>query len=381
MVRYRNASPKFSGEIYLNDNELEAGLISNQNIGLSELATDTMLPESPRRSLLRPKRGYHCFALVLVLILFFPLVAVAQSSTIETPRIGYLAFWPCETPSSAGSDFLRGLADLGYKLGETVMIECRSAELLLSGLDTAAAALVELQVDVIVSGSEPAARAAYGATKTIPIVSIYSGNPIAAGMARSLAEPGGNATGVSYYATELTGKRLDLLKQAVPELTRVDVLSNPAVSYFPFEEDTKRAAERLGIAVRVHHVLEPTDIDKAFTVMKAEHAQAVFVLPDLMLSGEGSRIAALALEQRLPTMTWGYWYANQGCLLAYSAWYPDLDYRLAFYVDRILKGAKPGDLPIEQPTKYVLSINLKTAETLGLKLPQTLLLQADNFIE
>jgi putative ABC transport system substrate-binding protein len=240
---------------------------------------------------------------------------------------------------------------------------------------------MELRVDVIVSSSEPAARAIYGVTKTIPIVSIFSGDPIAAGMAKSLAQPGGNTTGVSYYATELTGKRLDILKKAVPELTSVDVLSNPDVSYFPFEEDSKRGAARLGLSVRVHHVREPADIDKAFTVMKAENAQAVFVLPDLMLGYEGSRIAALALEQRLPTMAWGYWYANQGCLLAYSTWYPDLEYRLAFYVDRILKGAKPGDLPIEQPTKYVLSINLKTAETLGLKLPQTLLLQADNFIE
>lgn len=379
MVRYRNTSPKFSGEIYLNDNELEAGLISNQNIGISELATDTMLPESPRRSSLRPKRRYHCLALVI--ILFFPLVAVAQTSTTQVPRVGYLSWSSCEWLSNLDKPFLRGLVDLGYKPGETIMIECRSAKKLYSGLDTAAAALVELQVDVIVSGSEPAARAIYGLTKTIPIVSVYSGDPIAAGMARSLARPGGNATGVSYYATELTGKRLDLLKKAVPELTRVDVLSNPAVSYLPFDKDTKHAAQRLGIAVRVHHVREPADIDKAFTVMKAENAQAVFVLPDLMLAGEGSRIATLALEQQLPTMAWGYWYANQGCLLAYSAWYPDLDYRLAFYVDRILKGAKPGDLPIEQPTKYVLSINLKTAEALGLTLPQTLLLQADKFIE
>jgi putative ABC transport system substrate-binding protein len=323
--------------------------------------------------------GYHCLALVL--ILFFPLVAVAQTSTTQVPRVGYIAWSSCEWLSSLDEPFIRGFTDLGYKLGENIMIECRSAKKLTSGLDTAAAALVELKVDVIVSGSEPAARAAYRATKTIPIVSVFSGDPVAAGMAHSLAKPGGNATGVSYYATELTGKRLDLLKKAVPALTRVDVLSNPAVSYFPFEEDTKRAAERLGIAVRVHHVPEPADIDKAFAAMKAENAQAVFVLPDLMLSGEGSRIATLALEQRLPTMAWGYWYANEGCLLAYSAWYPDLDYRLAFYVDRILKGAKPGDLPIEQPTNYILSINLKTAEALGLKLPQTLLLQADKFIE
>jgi len=379
MVRYRNTLPIYTGEIYLNDNELEAGLVSKQRIGTSELAANTLLLDSPRRSPLKPKRRYHCFALALILI--FPSLVVAQSSTTEMPRVGYLRWSPCKTSSSAGPDFLRGLADLGYKPGETVVIECRSANRHTDGLATAAAELVGLKVDVIVSTSEPAARAVYGATKTIPIVSVFSGDPIAAGMARSLARPGGNFTGVSYYATELTGKRLDLLKKALPELTRVDVLSNPAVSYLPFDKDTKQAAQRLGIAVRVHHVREPADIDKAFTVMKAENAQAVFVLPDLMLGGEGSRIATLALEQQLPTMAWGYWYANQGCLLAYSAWYPDLDYRLAFYVDRILKGAKPGDLPIEQPTKYVFSINLKTAETLGLKLPQTLLLEADKFIE
>jgi len=234
---------------------------------------------------------------------------------------------------------------------------------------------------MIVSSSEPAARAIYGATKTIPIVSVYSGDPISAGMARSLAQPGGNATGVSYYATELTGKRLDLLKKAVPKLTTVDVLSNPEVSYLPFEEDTERAAGLLGIAVRMHHVRTPGDIDNAFATMKVENAQAVFVLPDMMLAGEGERIASQALEQQLPSMAWGYWYANQGCLLAYSTRYDELEYRLGYYIDRILKGAKPGDLPIEQPTQYYLSVNLKTANTLGLKLPQTLLLQADSFIE
>jgi putative ABC transport system substrate-binding protein len=379
MVGYRNTPPEFTGELYLNGNESEAGLTSNQSIGIPEPAAQTLLSKSPRCSPLRSKRWYHYYALALILV--FPNIATAQSSSAQIPRVGYLAWSPCKTPASTNRHFLRGLADLGYKQGETVIIECRSANRRNEGLATAAAELMELRVDVIVSSSEPAARAIYGVTKTIPIVSIFSGDPIAAGMAKSLAQPGGNATGVSYYATELTGKRLDILKKAVPELTSVDVLSNPDVSYFPFEEDSKRGAARLGLSVRVHHVREPADIDKAFTVMKAENAQAVFVLPDLMLGYEGSRIAALALEQRLPTMAWGYWYANQGCLLAYSTWYPDLEYRLAFYVDRILKGAKPGDLPIEQPTKYVLSINLKTAETLGLKLPQTLLLQADNFIE
>ncbi len=328
---------------------------------------------------MKPKPRYR--NLVFALVMTLPALATAQSPPTQTPRIGYLKWSPCKTPSSASKYFLRGLGDLGYKPGETVTIDCRSAGRHDDGLAAAAAELVGLGVDVIVTMSEPAARAAHKATNTIPIVSIISGDPVAGGLARSLAEPGGNLTGVSYYATELTGKRLDLLKKAVPELTTVDVLANPVVSYFPFEEDTKRAAGRLGVALRIHHVSEPADLASAFSAMKAENAQVVFVLPDLMLGSEASRIAALALEHRLPTMAWGYWYTNAGCLMAYSAWYPDLSYRLAFYVDRILNGAKPGDLPIEQPTKFRLSINLKTAKALGLELPETLLLQADDFIE
>ena len=319
--------------------------------------------------------------LACALVMTLPALAAAQSPPTQTPRIGFLAWSTCEWPLRAGSPFLRGLRDLGYKPGETVTIECRSAGRHDDGLAAAAAELVGLGVDVIVTMSEPAARAAHKATNTIPIVSIISGDPVAAGLARSLAKPGGNLTGVSYYATELTGKRLDLLKKAVPELTTVDVLANPVVSYLPFEKDTKRAAGRLGVTARIRYVSEPADLARAFSAMKAESAQAVFVLPDLMLASEASRIAALALEHRLPTMAWGSWYTKAGCLMAYSAPYDDLAHRLAFYVDRILKGAKPGDLPIEQPTTFNLSINLKTAKGLGLELPRTLLLRADAIIE
>ncbi len=276
---------------------------------------------------------------------------------------------------------LAGLRDLGHEPGESVLIECRSAGRHDNGLVTAASQLVDLGVDVIVSTSQPAARAAHMVTKTTPIVSIISGDPVASGMAASLARPGGNITGLTYYATELTGKRLQLLKQALPGLETVDVLANPVVSYLPFEEDTRRAAERLDLKVKIHHVSEPADIDAAFTRMKSGNAQSVFILPDIMLAHEAKRIADLALEHRLPTFGWGYWYANAGCLLTYSAWYPDLSYRLAFYVDRILKGAKPGDLPIEQPARFVLSVNLKTAEALDIELPQALLLVVDNFVE
>ena len=277
--------------------------------------------------------------------------------------------------------FMRGLGELGHKPGETVTIECRGAGRRYDGLATAAADLARLPVDVIVSDSEPAVRAALEATTTIPIVTIISGDPVGGGLARSLAKPGGNLTGVSYYATELTAKRLELLKEMIPEFTTVDVLANPDVSYLPFEEDTMRAAGRLGITARVHHVREPADLKNAFSQMTAESAQVVFVLPDLMLASEAPRIAALALEHRLPTMAWGGWYTKAGCLMAYSSDYGAMDHRLAFYVDRILKGAKPGDLPIEQPTTFKLSINLKTAAALGVEVPQSVLLLADEVIE
>ncbi len=299
------------------------------------------------------------------------------------PRIGVLSWSSCEKDwlVDISGPFLRGLGEFGYKPGETFTIECRSAGKRYDGLVTAAANLARLPVDVIVTQSEPAGRAAHEATTTIPIVTIISGDPVGGGLARSLAKPGGNLTGVSYYATELTAKRLELLKEMLPEVTTVGVLANPNVSYLPFEEDTKRAAGRLGITARVHQVSEPADLKSAFSQMKAEGAQAVFVLPDLMLAGEASRIAALALEHRLPTMAWGGWFTQLGCLMAYSSDYGAMSHRLAFYVDRILKGAKPGDLPIEQAATFRLSINLKTAAALGVEVPQSILMLADKVIE
>ena len=276
---------------------------------------------------------------------------------------------------------LRGLRDLGYNPGENIAIECKNAGGNYDGLPSAAAQLVKLGVDVIVAAAHPTAAAAHDATDTIPIVSILSGDPVGSGLAHSLAEPGGNITGLTYYATELTAKRLEFLREAMPELTTVGVLANPNLSYLPFEADTKRAGGRLGIEVRIRQVDEPADFASALSAMKAENAQAVFVLPDLMFAYEARRIAALALEHRLPTMAWGTWFTKAGCLMAYSARYGDLSYRLAYYVDRILKGAKPGDLPIEQPMKFDLSINLKTARVLDLEMPQTLLFLADEIIE
>ena len=299
------------------------------------------------------------------------------------PRIGVLAWAPCEEAwmLDVSGPFMRGLSELGYKPGETVAIECRSADRRYEGLATAAADLVQLPLDVVVGDSEPVAHAALEATATIPIVMVISGDPVEGGLAHSLAKPGGNLTGVTYYTTELTAKRLELLKELLPELAIVGVLANPNVSYMPFEDDATRAADRLGITAIMHQVSEPSDLEGAFSQMKAEGAQAVFVLPDLMLGGAASRIAELGLEHGLPTMAWGDWFAELGCLMAYSSDYGAMIHRLAFYVDRILKGARPGDLPIEQPTTFRLSINLKTAGALGVEVPQGILLLADEVIE
>jgi putative ABC transport system substrate-binding protein len=324
--------------------------------------------------------GNYTLAVVfsgIIMMLILPVFAAGQSSATQMPRIGLLRWSSCNTDPS----FLRGLVELGYKPGETVTIECRSAGGHDNGFATAAAELVQLGVDVIVTMSQPAGHAARNATNTIPIVTIVSGDPVAAGLARSLAKPGGNLTGVSYYATELTAKRLELLKEMIPEISKIDVLANPIVSYLPFEEDTKRAGGRLGVALRIHQVSQISDLASTFAAMKAENAQAVFVLPDVMFAYSAQRIAALALEHRLPTMAWGTWFTSAGCLMAYSARYDLIAHRLAYYVDRILKGAKPGDLPIEQPMKFNFSINLKTAKALGLEVPQTLLLRADEIFE
>jgi len=328
---------------------------------------------------MRPKRRYTYLAFALVLTL--PTLAAAQSSPTQPPRMGFLAWSSCERAIGARSPFIQGLHDLGYKPGENVTVECRSAGKSYDRIAPAAAELIDLRVDVIVGMSHPVANIIHDATDTIPIVTILSGDPVGTGLAHSLAEPSGNITGVSYYATELTGKRLDLIMKAVPDLTTIEVLTNPRVSYLHFEEDTMQAAGRVGVTARIRNVSRPSDLEGAFAAMKADNAQAVFVLPDLMLGSEASRIATLALEHGLPTMTWGYWFANAGCLMAYSAPYHDLSYRLAYYVDRILKGANPGDLPIEQPMNFSLSINLKTAKALGLELPQTLLMRADHFAE
>ncbi|WP_245435664.1 ABC transporter substrate-binding protein [Microvirga calopogonii] len=305
----------------------------------------------------------------------FPALAVAQFA-ISHPRIGLLAWDTCEMP-----DLIAGLKDLSRKPGEDIVIESRSAGKRYDGLAPATAELVKLPVDVIVSESEPAGHMARSVTRTVPIVTILSGDPVGSGLAQSLAKPGGNLTGLTYYATELTGKRLELLKDMVPGISSIGVLANPDVSHLPFEEDTRKAAKLLGITLVVRQVREPSALDGAIHQMKAERAQAVFVLPDMMFASEAKHIADVALAEQLPVMAWGGWFTELGGLMAYSADYASLVRGLALYVDRILKGAQPGNLPIEQATRFELSLNLRTARTIGVTIPPELLLRADKVIE
>jgi putative tryptophan/tyrosine transport system substrate-binding protein len=296
-----------------------------------------------------------------------------------TPRVGILAWGGC---GGRGETVLRSaLRELGYVEGKTVEIACRFSTGDYERLREPAAALLEWKPDVIVALNHPTARAAQAATRSIPIVMVASGDPVASGLAASLARPGGNATGLTYYATELTSKRLELLREAVPRLRRVAVLSNPWLAYLPFENDTKVAARDLGLEVRILPVTQPAEFDQAFATAAREGAGAVFVLPDLVFAREAKAIGDVALKHRLPTMSWGDWFVTEGGLMAYTAEYSQLQRRAAVCVDKILKGAKPADLPVEQPTKFELVINLKTAKALGLTIPPSLLARADEVIQ
>ena len=301
----------------------------------------------------------------------------AQSNPAAVPRIGLLAWGEC--PSS-DFDFYQALREFGYVDGRTMISACQSAGRRYEDLVTAARRLVALNPTVIVALNHPTAKAAQEATTSIPIVMIASGDPVASGLVTSLARPGGNVTGLSYYATELSAKRLEMLKLVKPGIRDVGVLNNPAVSYLPFLADTKSAAGALQLTLHIADVSEPDDLPRAFSTFANRKVEGVVVLPDLLLSAEAGQIARLALAHRLPTVAWGRWFATAGCLVTYSAEYPAMVRRAAVYTDRIVKGERPGDLPIEQPTKFNLVINVRTARALGLALPAPLRMRADEVI-
>jgi putative ABC transport system substrate-binding protein len=322
-------------------------------------------------------------------LLAAPLAAEAQQAAKVT-RIGYLS------PNLAASPhlpeaFRQGLRDLGYVEGRNLVIEYRDAEG--KGVErfpVLAAELVALKVDVIfVGGSTRAALAAMQATKTIPIVFTGVGDPVTSGLVTNLARPGGNVTGLSGLGPELVGKCLELLTQAVPGVSRVAVLSRPGALGERTDKAMLTGAEVTGraLGVRLQFVEArggPEDFDRfdrAFSDMTRARAGALTVLPSNMFTNERRRLVALAAKNRLPAVYTSREFVDAGGLMAYGANTPDLFRRAATYVDKILKGAKPADLPVEQPTKFELVINLKTAKALGLTIPQSLLQRADEVIQ
>jgi putative ABC transport system substrate-binding protein len=313
-------------------------------------------------------------------LLAAPLAAQAQPMPGKTARIGYLSFR--SGPSSLEEAFRQGLRELGYFEGQNIAIEYRWADFKPDRASTLAAELVRLNVNVIVSTGGPIpATAAKRATKTIPVV-FTAGDPVGAGLVARLDRPGGNLTGVSLLVDELNRKRLELLKEAVPSVSRVAVLANlanPATA--GVLKDLEGAARVLRVKLQVLNVRERQEIDAAFTAIARERAQALLTVSDPLFQAQRERIVDLAAKHRLPAIYDFPQFTEAGGLLSYGTNNADMYRRLATYVDKILKGAKPGDLPIEQPTKFELIINLKTAKALGLTIPQPILFRADRLIE
>jgi putative ABC transport system substrate-binding protein len=308
-----------------------------------------------------------------------PVVAEAQPAR-GVRRVGYLA-----ASQARFEAFRQGLRDLGWVAGQNILIEPRLAGAQIEHLPGLATELVRLNVHLIVAVATPAARAAQRATVTIPIVAIAMGDPVRDGLVASLARPGANLTGSTFLGPELVPKRLELLKDALPKASRIAVLWHPGAFSERTTKDmfreTEQAAKTRGVRLQFVEVRSPEELDDAFSKMAREHSDALMTFPSTMLFGERRRIVALAAKHRLPSMTNSSEFVEHGGLMAYGASLADLNRRAATYVDKILKGAKPGDLPIEQPTKFELVLNLKTAKALGLTIPPSLLARADEVIE
>lgn len=324
----------------------------------------------------------------LVLVLMAGALAASLESFAQQPakipQIGFLH------PASAEGDggmrlqaFRDGLRELGYVEGKNLQLEVRWGEGKLERLPALAAELVRLKVDVIVAASSPAVVAARQATRTIPIVMPTSSDPVGDGLVASLAHPGGNITGLSLMAPELGEKRLQLLKEMFPKVSHaMAVLWNPAyVGMRARFEQAQAAAPAVGLTVRSMEVRDSRELDVAFEAIIREHSEALIILVDPFTRGQRSRIVEFAAEQRLPAIYETRDFVDVGGLMSYGPNFADQFRRAATYVDKILRGAKPADLPIEQPTNFELVINMRAAKALGIKIPESILLRADKAIE
>ena len=295
-------------------------------------------------------------------------------------RIGILETLPAASNAANFNALRKGLRDLGYVEGQNLIIEYRSADGRAERFPDLASELVRLKVDLIVTRGTPAARAAKNATTTVPVVMATMGDPSA--IVASFAHPGGNITGMTTFSTELTAKRIEILKELVPNLSRIGLLhnmGNPAVP--PEWEETKTAARVLGVQAELLDVRSQSDLGHAVELAVRQHVNAIVIGADGLTQMHHQTIVDLVARNRLPAVYPAREFVEAGGLIAYAINYPDLYFRFASFVDKIFKGAKPGDLPVEQPTKFELVVNLKTAKTLGLAIPPTLLFRADEVIE
>ncbi|MBI4488365.1 MAG: ABC transporter substrate-binding protein [Deltaproteobacteria bacterium] len=338
------------------------------------------LSDNPKSAIQNPK----WVGIVAISVILAMCGAVAQAQQpAKVPRIGYLSPGPAPTPSGLEPrlEALRQyLRELGHIEGQNIAIEYRWAEGKLDRLPGLAAELVHLKVDVIVSmgaATVPTAKS----VKTIPVVIGYSGDPVEAGVVASLARPGGNVTGVTFFAAELAGKRVELLKEAAARISRLAVLANPG---HPGEQrelrETQAAAQALAMTLQYLAARLPNDFNEAFRAMTREGAHAVVTFPDAVTSAQRKQIADFALKSRLPSVFGWREYVEAGGLMSYGPNRDDSYRRIATHIDKILKGAKPADLPVEQPMKFELVINLKTAKQIGLTIPQSVLFRADKVI-
>jgi putative ABC transport system substrate-binding protein len=313
----------------------------------------------------------------LALSLLAASLAVAQLQT-ALPRVGYLV----DMPEPFTEIFRQGLRELGYIDGQNLIIEYRWAEGKADQLRDLAADLAQRKLDVIVTAGTPASRAAQHATRTIPIVMAHVGNPVRAGLVASLARPGGNITGVSVIGIDLRGKRLELLKEAVPGISRVAELVNPTHPVLAqiLSREMQEAARALGLTLHAVMARNVEELERAFAAIMAVQADAIFVHQDQLLFSHRARIVDLVAKSRLPAVYMYREWAEAGGLMAYGPSLHDVYRRVAVMVDKILKGAMPGELPVEQVMKLELVINLKTAQTLGLTIPPTFLFRADEVI-
>jgi putative ABC transport system substrate-binding protein len=301
----------------------------------------------------------------------------------KVSRIGLLGTVPLTEPGTARiwGGFFEGLRQLGYVEGQSLVIEGRFSEGRSERLPTLAAQLVQVKVDVIVAAAHTA-LAAKGATSTIPIVMTNNPDPVGSGLVASLGRPGGNITGLTTRSPDLVGKQLQLLKEAMPELSRVAVLSNPAQPYHPpYLRQAEVAARALKVRLQILEARAPTELGVALKVATRESADALLVLADPMFFGERRQIIELASKGRLPLVGYQAEYAEAGGLLTYGIDQRDNFRRAATYVDKIIKGAKPRDLPVEEPTKFELIVNLNAAKVLGVRIPPAVVARADRVIE